>query len=180
MIPLLRFTANVSSIRGSADWYNTVSNMLEGLTVLPSPDGKAWIQWPTVDGKGWTLYIPFGSATPDLALANSFDLTMKTFGDDTIKPEITILEGYVNIQGESPVLVAQTDLQLDQNKTLYYVFIEMPDGGTAQILKQDGGTRPQTVAGTWRKVLYEVAVSVKGYVTVTWDRRKDFDIGSPI
>jgi len=182
MWPLRKVQANVTSVRGSADRWNTIMTMLDEFEILPSPDGKAWIQAPQQDGKGWKAYIPYGPATYDHSQKHSFDLLFKTIASGS-KPVITILEGYINIQGETPVLVVETDIELERFPTTAdatYIYLEMPDGGVAQVLQQIKGVRPKSVPGTWRKILYELYVDSDDFPVITWDRRLDFDIGSPI
>jgi hypothetical protein len=115
-----------------------------------------------------------------LAVGESFEIRLKTVVVGN-KPIVTILGGYFNKQGAVPVPAATTDLELDMNKSKLYIYLEVIDGASVgSILVQDGGTRPYTTAGVWRKVLYEVSTDANGKPTVEWDRRHDFDLGSPI
>lgn len=178
MWPLKHFRRG-DSIRISADFLETVRNMLSDVTIQPSADDTAWVQAPAPDGRGWTFFVPFGSGATSPNYRKSFDIVVKSWTSGN-KPIMTVKEGYGNLQGQAPILFSETDLELEKSTALTYIFLEYPEGGSAIITKQEGGARPQTVPGTWRKVLYEVSTASNGLPTVDWDRRVDFDIGSPI
>lgn len=154
----------------SADWLNTVARRLNNIQI---ENGDVLI-----DDRG--VYIQpdlFNIGAP--RYRQSFDLLLKTWTTGS-KPIMTVKEGYCNLQGQTPILFSETDLELEKSTVLTYIFLEYPENGSPLITKQEGGTRPQTVPGTWRKVLYEVQTAASGLPTVNWDRRVDFDIGSPI
>jgi hypothetical protein len=155
----------------SADWLNTVARRLNNIFM---ENGEV-----IIDDRSIYIQPDIYSGTRIPNFPKSFDLVLKswTSGD---KPTMTVKEGYFNRQGQDPYLFAETDLELEKSQTLIYIFLEYPEGGTAAIKQQEGAPRPQTVPGTWRKVLYEVSTAASGEPTVDWDRRQDFDIGSPI
>jgi hypothetical protein len=177
MFPFKRFIPRVSSIRVPADWFNSVSNMLEGLTINMSVDQSAYVTAPNEMGHGWALNLPL-PMVKDYAAKHSFDISIKSATLEEA-PVVIISEGYFNKQGATPIQILETELELPVTSTQTFIYAEIDDDGVSQILAQDGGTRPQTDAGIWRKVLYEVAID-NGMPTVSWDRRLDFDVGSPI